>query len=134
MCLLASATIGGCMLLFGRSILSLFLSGTPQEVEQSLNYAYEFLSIMSAMLPVLYILYVYRSTLQGLGDTLMPMVSGFAEFIMRTGAAMLLPGLIGHTGVFWAEVLAWTGAVAILVTSYYTRFDALCARSMQKRP
>ena len=134
MCLLASATIGGCMLLFGRSILSLFLSGTPQEVEQSLNYAYEFFSIMSAMLPVLYILYVYRSTLQGLGDTLMPMVSGFAEFIMRTGAAMLLPGLIGHTGVFWAEVLAWSGAVAILVTSYYTRFDALCARSMQKRP
>lgn len=132
MCLLAAAAIGAVMLIFGRSILSLFLSGTPEDVAQSLDYAYEFLSIMSATLPVLYVLYVYRSTLQGLGDTLMPMLSGFAEFIMRTGAAMLLPGLIGHSGVFWAEVLAWAGAVVILVTSYYTRFDKLCARAAQQ--
>ena len=134
MCLLASAAIGLCMLIFGRSILSLFISGTPEEVEQSLRYAYEFLSIMSVALPVLYVLYVYRSTLQGLGDTLMPMVSGFAEFIMRTGAAMLLPSVVGYRGLFWAEVLAWAGAVIILLISYYTRFDKLCTRAMIQQP
>lgn len=131
MSMLASVTIGAVMLLFGRQILSLFLSGAPQDVAQSLDYAYEFLSIMSATLPILYVLYVYRSALQGLGDTLMPMLSGFAEFIMRTGAAFILPGIIGYSGIFWAEVLAWTGAVAILVTSYYARFDKLCARARE---
>lgn len=131
MCMLASATIGAVMLLFGRPILSLFLSGTPEDVAQSLDYAYEFLAVMSASLPILYVLYVYRSALQGLGDTLTPMLSGFAEFIMRTSAALLLPGLIGYSGLFWAEVLAWAGAVAILVTSYYVRFDKLCAQAQQ---
>lgn len=131
MCMLASAAIGAAMLLWARPVLSLFLSGTAEDVAQSLDYAYEFMAVMSATLPILYVLYVYRSALQGLGDTLTPMLSGFAEFVMRTGSVMLLPGLIGYRGVFWAEVLAWAGAVAILVTSYYTRFDKLCARAKQ---
>ena len=27
--------------------------------------------------------------------------------------------LIGETGIFFAEIMAWTGAVAILVSSYF---------------
>jgi len=52
-----------------------------------------------------------------MGNTVLPMVSGIAEFIMRTGAALLLPGIIGSTGVFWAEILAWAGADLILIPS-----------------
>ena len=126
MCIAASASIGALMLLLGRPILSLFITGSPQEVETSLSIAYEFLSIMSVSLPILYMLYVYRSALQGLGDTLTPMLSGFVEFLMRTGSAVLLPGLIGYQGVFWAEVLAWLGAAVLLVISYYRRFLRLC--------
>lgn len=116
-----AACIGGLMLLFGKPILSLFITGAPEETAQSLNYAYEFLACMSIGLPILYILYAYRCALQGLGDTIMPMLSGFAEFVMRTGAALLLPGLIGYWGIFLAEVLAWLGADMILVTSYYQK-------------
>ena len=57
-------------------------------------------------------------TLQGIGDTIMPMVSGFAEFIMRVGAALLLPLFMGQDGIFYAEILAWTGAVVVLVSAY----------------
>lgn len=45
---------------------------------------------MSAFLMVLYLLYVYRAALQGLGNTLVPMVSGFVELIMRVGAVVIL--------------------------------------------
>jgi hypothetical protein len=38
---------------------------------------------------------------------------------MRTGAAFLLPGIIGDAGIFWAEVLAWAGADLILIPSYF---------------
>ena len=61
----------------------------------------------------------------------MPMLSGFAEFIMRTGSALFLPDLIGYRGIFWAEALAWSGAVVILVVSYYARFNRLCARAQE---
>ena len=62
---------------------------------------------MSSMLFVLYLLYVYRSGLQGMGDTIIPLVSGIAELVMRIGAALLLPRLIGQGGIYFAEILAW---------------------------
>ena len=60
-----------------------------------------------------------RSCIQGVGNTLLPMVSGISEFVMRTGAALLLPLVLGETGIFYAEVLAWAGADLILVPSYF---------------
>ena len=114
-----SALICTAMLLLGRLILSGFISGTPEVAEQALGIAYAYLTIMSLCLPVLYILHVVRSAIQGLGNTVIPMVSGVAEFIMRTGGVLLLPGFIGHSGVFWAEVLAWLGADLILVPGYF---------------
>ncbi len=61
---LTSIVIAGVMLLFGRGILGWFISGTPQEVAQTLDVAYFYLAIMSAFLPVLYILHVARSAIQ----------------------------------------------------------------------
>ena len=56
-----------------------------------------------------------------LGDTLMPMVSGMAEFVMRISAALILPHFIGQDGIFFAEIAAWSGATVILCISYYVR-------------
>ena len=38
---------------------------------------------------------------------------------MRALTAVFLPLLIGETGIFYAEIMAWTGAVVILVISYF---------------
>lgn len=112
-------SISAFMLIFGKIILSWFISGDPSQVDATLAVAYRYLAIMSLFLPVLYVLYTVRSTLQGIGDTIMPMVSGFAEFIMRVGAALLLPLVMGQDGIFYAEILAWTGAVVVLVSAYF---------------
>ena len=119
--LLTSLIISIAMFLFGKNILSLFISGEPQQTKEVLAIAFKYLSIMAAMLWVLYFLYVYRSALQGLGDTLMPMVSGMAEFVMRISAALILPHFIGQDGIFFAEIAAWSGATVILCISYYVR-------------
>ena len=119
--LLTSAVIAAGMLLFGHQILGCFISGSPQEAERTMYVAYHYLTIMSVFLPVLYILHVIRSALQGMGDTVLPMVSGVAEFVMRTGTAILLPLLIGEEGIFYAEIMAWAGADVILVSSYFVR-------------
>ena len=117
--LATSVVIGAVMIIFGRTIVGSFLSGTPEEVELASRAAYTYLVIMSACLPILYILHVTRSTVQGMGNTVLPMVSGVAEFIMRTGGVLLLPALMGENGIFVAEVLAWAGADMILVPSYF---------------
>lgn len=118
--LVTSALIAAVMLLGGKAILSCFISGTPEEFEQTLQIAYYYLSIMSIFLPVLYILHITRSTIQGMGNTVLPMVSGIAEFIMRAMTAILLPMLIGSTGIFYAEIMAWLGADLILICSYFS--------------
>ena len=107
------------MLLAGRMILGCFISGTPEEFEQTLKIAYFYLVIMSLFLPVLYILHVTRSAIQGMGNTVLPMVSGVAEFVMRAVTAILLPLAAGETGIFFAEIMAWAGATVILVISYF---------------
>ena len=90
--LITSVLIGAFMLLFGKWILGWFISGTPEEVTLTLQIAYLYLAIMSVCLPILYILYVIRSAIQGMGYTLLPMCSGIAEFIMRTVTASLCRG------------------------------------------
>lgn len=114
-----SIVIAVIMLLTGKSILSCFISGTPEEFSKTLEIAYFYLAVMSICLPILYILHVVRSVVQGMGNTLLPMVSGIAELIMRAAAAAILPLLMGENGIFFAEILAWSGAVVILVISYF---------------
>ena len=121
--------IAAAMLLFGRLVLGLFISGEPAEVEASLDIAYHYLSIMSVCLPILYMLHIYRSALMGLGDTVVPMLSGFAEMVVRIGVALLLPLVMGQEGIYYAEVGAWTAAAILLVAAYYARMRALSRRT-----
>ncbi len=117
--LATSAVIAAVMLVFGQHIVGSFISGTPEEAAAALKVGVTYLSIMSICLPILYILHVTRSAVQGMGNTVLPMVSGIAEFIMRTTGVLLLPALMGENGIFIAEVSAWLGADLILVPSYF---------------
>lgn len=127
--LATSVVIAIAMLLTGRMLVGSFITGSPQEVLEATEIAYHYLAIMSIFLPILYLLHLYRSSLQGMGDTVLPMASGIAEFVMRTGAALTLPHILGQEGIFYAEVLAWVGADLILITAYYVRIHKL---SLQK--
>ena len=124
--LITSMLIAAAMLLAGRSILGCFISGTPEEYRQTMEVAYFYLTVMSLGLPVLYLLHVTRSAIQGMGNTVLPMASGIAEFVMRSLTAIFLPQIVGETGIFYAEVMAWAGAVAILAVSYFVMIRKLC--------
>ncbi len=112
--LLTSVAIGAAMVLFGRSILSAFLVGESAEVLQTLEIAYRYLCIMAYPLPVLYILYVTRSTLQGIGNTFVPMLSGAAECATRILLALVGAIWLGSDGALVAEPAAWFAAMVLL--------------------
>lgn len=125
MSVVMSLIVGACMALFGRSILALFVRDDPAVTEQVLTVGYRYLLVMSVGMPMLYLLFPYRSTLQGIGDTMAPMVSGAVELVMRISAALILPPLIGEWGVYIAEIMAWIGAAIQLMFSYVRRIRAL---------
>ena len=73
---------------------------------------------MSICLSALYILHVTRSAVQGMGNTVLPMVSGIVEFCLRVGLAFLVGWTGYQNGIFGAEVSAWFGAAIFLAFSY----------------
>ena len=110
------------MFLFGKNILSLFISGEPQQTKEVLAIAFKYLSIMAAMpLGVVLPVCVQICTagtgryVNAYGKVVWP------EFVMRISAALILPHFIGQDGIFFAEIAAWSGATVILCISYYVR-------------
>ena len=112
--IIASITIG-----LGKNMLGWFISGTPEEIDVTLNYAYGFLRDMSLFLPTLYLIHVLRSVLQGFGHTVITMASGFVELVIRIIAALTLPALFGPSVLFFAHILAWVGSDIVLIAGYY---------------
>ncbi len=114
---LTSLLVGFILLIFGQQILTFFI----KENEEALQVGWTFLRIMAICLPILYLLHMYRSVIQGLSDTFIPMISGIFELIFRIGIAMFLPLWFGQAGLYPVEVGAWIGADLILIPSYYRK-------------
>ncbi len=121
-----SVVIALLMFLLGRQITMLFISAEdPALALEAGSVAYRYLCTMAACLPVLYALYLLMSVLQGLGDTVRPMVSGIVELGMRLAVA----GLVAYTGyasgIFLAEVGAWIGSTIYLYYHFRKGLRAL---------
>lgn len=118
--LATSAVIAAVMILLGRPITMLFISTeSPQLAAEAGEVAYTYLLAMSVALPVLYCLYVYRSALQGMGNTRIPLISGILEFAARVGSAMILSVTGWQMGLYFVEPLAWVSAATLLGAAYY---------------
>lgn len=115
-CLIVTVVLGATMVIFRRPIITLFVDPSETGV---LDAAGLFLIFMGGFEWMLGLLFVYRSTLQGMGNTLIPMISGGIELAMRVIIALTLPALLGFLGICLAEVAAWTGATLLLATSCY---------------
>ena len=127
--LCTSVILGLIFITFGKYILTLFISGTPQEVEATMMVAYRYLTVMSTCLPLLYCLHVIKCALVGLGNSTFPMWSGVSELFMRAGSAFILPFLWGEMSLFFAEPLAWLGADVVMLIGYFSYMKKLTAKA-----
>lgn len=116
------------LIVFGKSMIGAIVGAGEVEV---IRIAQEYLVICSCALWVLGLLFIYRSTLQGMGDTLIPMISGVVEFALRIIVALALPFYIGFKAIATAEIAAWIGAAIILMLAYYARIHQLKKRSIE---
>lgn len=107
-----------CMIFFSKPIAG-FIVGFDPNADQIIQEASNYMVFLSLFLWVLGLLWPYRSALQGMGRTFMPMVSGGLELAIRISLVLTLPLFMGFWGVMTAEVSAWTGATIMLVIDYY---------------
>lgn len=111
-----SVCVSAAMIAGGRAVLGLFIDSTSSSAAEVLEISYHYLFIMSCLLSSLYLLYAFRNTLQGLGNTVAPFLSGVMEFFARVSVAVYFSRLWGTEAIFFAEPCAWAAATLVLVT------------------
>lgn len=126
MMLLSALVIMVLSLVFGRALLSLFIVGEQGQVAAVLDIGMRQLTVMTLGMPALYMLFLYRSSLQGIGDSLMPMVSGFLEFSMRILSVLFLSLSVGIWGAYLADAIGWGAAAIQLYIAYVIIFKRKC--------
>lgn len=97
-------------------LTGIFLKDAAQEV---LDASRQYLRITAVFYPVLFVLFIYRNVLQGIGRGFWPLMGGVFELVARTAAAYTLPAVWGFAGVCAAEPLAWCAATFPLAAAYY---------------
>ena len=118
--LLSSVIIAAVMLLFGRPITMLFISREDMELAAAAGEtAYRYLFCMSVSLPVLYLLYVHMSALQGMGNTIAPMYSAMFELAVRVCVSLFVARIAFRDGIFFAEVGAWIIGAVTQIAGYH---------------
>ena len=118
--LVSAMVMAGCMFLFGKQISMLFISREDMAMAlEAGSTAYRYLCCMSAALPLLYLLYVFMSALQGMGNTIAPMFSAVFELVIRIGVSAAVAYIGFRNGIFLAEVGAWIGGAATQALGYF---------------
>ena len=106
------------MIFFGESSMKLFVEADKTS-PMAFSYGRQYLLIIGLFYPLLYTLYIIRAALQGIGNTLVPMISSAGQLLMRVLYATVMTKIIGYTGIFYGEVSAWILADLILFVVYF---------------
>ncbi len=108
------------MTLFGSPLTRLFIKAEDAaQAGEIIAASRQYLKISAAFFPFLFVIFIYRNALQGIGHSFMPLMGGVTELVVRCAAALVLPGLLGFTGVCLAGPLAWVSAAVLLCISWF---------------
>ena len=110
-----SAVIGGLTAVgFGRPLCGLFIKNKSAE---TMNAAMVYLRTVTVYFIPLFIIFVFRNALQGMGKPFMPLMAGVFELMARSISSMILPKISGYKGVCMINPSAWLAAsIPLLIT------------------
>ena len=107
---------GAFTILAGPAIMHLFVGDGQQPI---IDYGETYFIANGSCYWILSLLFIFRFTLQGLGQSLVPTIAGIMELFMRVGAALGLVAPLGFLGACLANPLAWVGACVPLGIAFF---------------
>ena len=111
-----SAFVYLLVVLFGRSLVCLFLD-VPEETV--IGYAALFLKTVASGYCLLTLVNVVRFSIQGMGFSVLAIVSGVMEMLARTFVGLFVAPRIGFPAVPMAHILAWVCADLFLIPAFF---------------
>lgn len=122
LCLGFSVLSAAIIFFFGEMLMHIFVSGGDTKM---IEYGVQYLRIVLWFYIPLSLIFLYRNTLQGLGDGLIPMLGGVFELVARSGVIFLVSGSLGYVGICYADPAAWIMALVPLIPVYYWKIHKL---------
>ncbi len=92
------------------------LTGTTDEAV--IETASQYIIINISFFFVLSVLLVLRSSLQGIGRKLVPVMGSFVEFLLKIVAVAVLAPNFGYVGICVCEPIIWIACAVIVVADY----------------
>lgn len=111
-----SIAVGAFNIICGPFLMELFVGEGQQQV---VDYGQMYLVVNGVCYFILSLLFIFRYTLQGLGQTVVPTIAGGMELVMRALAALVLVDWWGYFGACVANPMAWVGSCAPLAAAYW---------------
>ena len=103
-----AVVVGLTLIAVSGPIARLFVGGGEEYV---VGLVRQYFTVNGALYSILAMVFIMRNTVQGLGLSAVPTLSGFLELVMRAVAGLLLVHQFGFLGVCFAAPLAWIGSV-----------------------
>ena len=92
LCISFAIAVGALTLLFATPITGIFTSNSSQ---QTIDYSAQFIFWNCPLEFTLGMLFIYRGTIQGLKNGIIPMIGSLIEVLMRISAPVILTSIIG---------------------------------------
>ena len=108
---------GAMTLIFSELLVSLYVKPNETEV---IAYSLEFIRIQAWFFPFLGWIWLYNSTVKGMGKINISMVSSVVELCSKIGLSLLLPIWIGTTGIWFAAPIGYILGIIPLLIYYYS--------------
>lgn len=117
MMLVSFSIVAGLFNIFcGPFIMELFVGAGETQV---ISYGQTYLTVNGVCYWILSLLFIFRYTLQGLGQSVVPTIAGVMELLMRAGAAIFLVDWLGYMGACLANPMAWIGSCLPLAVAFW---------------
>ena len=110
-----SLLAGALVIAAGPYFMTLFVG--PEEVE-AIRLGQTYFLVNGLTYWILSMLFIFRYTLQGLGQSIVPTVAGVMELVMRATAGIVLVDALGFLGACLGNPMAWLGSCVPLAIAY----------------
>ena len=93
--------------------------------QQTIDYSVQFIFWNCPFEWSLAMLFIYRGTIQGLKNGIVPMIGSLIEVVMRIMAPVIFSSVIGYASICVAGPAAWTGSMLLMIAVYYVKIRKL---------
>lgn len=119
-------------LLASEPVIGILVKAADSNAETVKELGAYFLRMQLLFFPFLGFLFIYRNTLQGIGNQKSPLLSGVLELLVKIVTAFWLTSYWGYDGIVFSEPIAWVLCMILLLLGFYRdpRVKALSDKSL----